>query len=98
MTGERNQSSSTNPLPAGERGVLAKDNAESIQAGRKGGPSGKHWSTRWRKLISGVVGVLILAAALWFGIPWIWFTLNTESTDDAYVNGHVTFVAPRVHG
>jgi membrane fusion protein (multidrug efflux system) len=25
-------------------------------------------------------------------------TLNTVSTDDAYVNGHVTFVAPRVRG
>ena len=24
--------------------------------------------------------------------------LNTVSTDDAYVNGHVTFVAPRVAG
>ena len=25
-------------------------------------------------------------------------TLNTVSTDDAFVNGHVTFVAPRVSG
>jgi membrane fusion protein (multidrug efflux system) len=46
----------------------------------------------------GVLGVLVLAAALWFGIPWIRLTLSTVSTDDAYVNGHVTFVAPRVHG
>jgi membrane fusion protein, multidrug efflux system len=38
-------------------------------------------------------------AAIWkFGVPWIQFTLNTVSTDDAYVNGHVTFVAPRVRG
>src|SRR5262249_3812708 len=46
----------------------------------------------------GVLGVLVLAAALWFGIPWIRLTLNTVSTDDAFVNGHVTFVAARVHG
>ena len=43
-------------------------------------------------------GVLILAGALWFGIPWVRMTLNTVSTDDAYVNGHVTFVAARVRG
>ena len=31
--------------------------------------------------------------------PWVVITtLNTVSTDDAYVNGHVTFVAPRVLG
>ena len=43
-------------------------------------------------------GVLILAGALWFGTPWVQMTLNTVSTDDAYVNGHVTFVAARVRG
>ncbi len=30
--------------------------------------------------------------------PWVVTALNTVSTDDAYVNGHVTFVAPRVAG
>jgi membrane fusion protein (multidrug efflux system) len=49
-------------------------------------------------LLLGVLGVLVLAAALWFGIPYIVLTLSTVSTDDAFVNGHVTFVAPRVHG
>ena len=51
-----------------------------------------------RKMLLGAAGVLILAAALWFGIPWVQTTLNTVSTDDAYVNGHVTFVAARVKG
>jgi len=32
------------------------------------------------------------------GVPWIRLALDTVSTDDAYVNGHVTFVAPRVSG
>jgi membrane fusion protein (multidrug efflux system) len=31
-----------------------------------------------------------------FGIPWILEAFNTVSTDDAFVNGHVTFVAARV--
>ena len=51
-----------------------------------------------RKLLLGALGVLILAGALWFGIPWVQTTLNTVSTDDAYVNSHVTFVAARVRG
>ncbi len=55
-------------------------------------------SHRKRLLVVGVVGVLVLAAVLIFGVPWIRLTLNTVSTDDAYVNGHVTFVAARVGG
>ena len=51
-----------------------------------------------RKMLLGAAGLLILAGALWFGIPWVQTTLNTVSTDDAYVNGHVTFVAARVRG
>jgi membrane fusion protein (multidrug efflux system) len=49
-------------------------------------------------LLLGTLGVVVLAAALWFGIPWIRTALTTESTDDAYVNDHVTFVAARVSG
>jgi len=44
------------------------------------------------------LGVAVLAVLLVFGIPAIVEMLNTVSTDDAYVNGHVTFVAPRVAG
>jgi membrane fusion protein (multidrug efflux system) len=35
---------------------------------------------------------------LFFGVPQIIRAFNTVSTDDAYVNGYVTFVAPRVSG
>src|SRR6516225_9018087 len=55
-------------------------------------------SMRRRRLLIGALGALILVVACVFGIPWIRFALNTVSTDDAYVNGHVTFVAPRVSG
>jgi membrane fusion protein (multidrug efflux system) len=53
---------------------------------------------RWRKwlLWAGVVAALVVGGR--FLVPWVETTLNTESTDDAYVNGHVTFVAPRVSG
>jgi membrane fusion protein (multidrug efflux system) len=51
-----------------------------------------------RRIVLGAAGTVILAAALWFGVPWVQTALNTVSTDDAYVNGHVTFVAARVRG
>src|SRR5580692_1638756 len=53
---------------------------------------------RRRRLLMGLLGVLALLLASVFGIPWIRSALSTVSTDDAYVNGHVTFVAPRVRG
>jgi membrane fusion protein, multidrug efflux system len=54
---------------------------------------------RWkRRLAIGVVAALVLAAIWKYGVPWVQLTLNTVSTDDAYVNGHVTFVAARVSG
>ena len=39
-----------------------------------------------------------LAVGGYFLVPVVETALNTVSTDDAYVNGHVTFVAPRVAG
>ena len=52
----------------------------------------------WRKwlLLTGVV--VGLAAGGYFLIPYVETMLSTVSTDDAYVNGHVTLVAPRVAG
>jgi membrane fusion protein (multidrug efflux system) len=44
------------------------------------------------------VGGLALVAVLVFAVLAVVTGLNTVSTDDAYVNGHVTFVAPRVPG
>ena len=45
-------------------------------------------------LIGGLVALVVLIV----GVPRILRSLNTVSTDDAYVNSHVTFVAPRVAG
>ena len=42
--------------------------------------------------------VVLAAIALFMGIPKVLHALNTVSTDDAYVNSYVTFVAPRVSG
>src|SRR5579862_8183481 len=54
-----------------------------------------HTGSRWWMWIVLAAGVVLAAI---FGVPWIQESLNTVSTDDAFVNGHVTFVAPRVPG
>jgi membrane fusion protein, multidrug efflux system len=45
-----------------------------------------------------VLGILVAVLVLCMGIPRLLHALNTVSTDDAYVNSYVTFVAPRVSG
>src|SRR4051794_34917637 len=42
-------------------------------------------------LLGAIIGV---AAAVYYVAPAIRLALDTVSTDDAYINGHVTFVAP----
>ena len=74
-------------------GISAEDGADSSQV-----PPSIHRLTRTRKLLIGVLGALVVAGVAALGIPWIELTFSTVSTDDAYVNGHVTFVAPRVGG
>ena len=53
---------------------------------------------RLRRFIVLGVAVAALTAAGVFGVPWLRHYLSHVSTDDAYVNGHVTYVAPRVTG
>lgn len=50
---------------------------------------------RWRIW---VIGAAVLLVAVLAGLPRLLAALRTVSTDDAYVNGHVTLVAPRVPG
>ena len=71
------------PASAGEAPIAQPSTA--VPAGRR------PW---WMWIAGGVLGVLILIE----GVPRIIAAFKTVSTDDAYVNGHVTFVAPRVPG
>jgi membrane fusion protein, multidrug efflux system len=74
--------------PPAQRGAVPRAEERSLTSER-------HTWRKWLLLAGAVVG---LAMAGYFLVPWIVSWLNTESTDDAYVNGHVTFVAPRVGG
>ena len=49
-------------------------------------------------MLLGGIAILLVAVGLYYGVPAFLRILNTVSTDDAYVNGHVTFVAARVPG
>ncbi len=51
-----------------------------------------------RNVLLVVAGVAVVLVAGYYIVPWVRLSLRTVSTDDAYVNGHVTFVAPRVAG
>ena len=53
---------------------------------------------RWRGWLLWAGALIALAAGIYFLIPWVLTSLSTVSTDDAFVNGHVTFVAQRVKG
>nr|WP_303652610.1 HlyD family secretion protein [Paludisphaera mucosa] len=54
-------------------------------------------SSRGRILI-GLGAFILLGGGGYYFAPTVLKALVTTSTDDAYVNGHVTFVAPRVQG
>jgi membrane fusion protein (multidrug efflux system) len=51
-----------------------------------------------RKWLRLAIAAVVIAVVAYFAVPTILVMLNTVSTDDAYVNSHVTFVAPRVAG
>jgi membrane fusion protein (multidrug efflux system) len=100
MTEKSDTPASIDAQPTADGDASAAQDAKSAQAppGPGADPQEARKPARRRKLLAGVLGVAVLAVLLVFGIPWVEQMLNTVSTDDAFVNGHVTFVAPRVAG
>ncbi len=93
MTEQSHEPGSINAQPTSNGHAAVLDDAKSAQK-----PQKPRKTTLKRKLVAGVLGVSVLAVLLVFGVPWVEKMFSTVSTDDAYVNGHVTFVAPRVAG
>jgi membrane fusion protein (multidrug efflux system) len=91
---EESQLNSIDAQPAANDHAAAADDQKSAQTP----PQDVRKPARKRKLLAGVAGLAVLAILLVVGVPWIKEMLSTVSTDDAFVNGHVTFVAPRVAG
>jgi membrane fusion protein, multidrug efflux system len=70
--------------------------AEGVAPDHPRPPSGRN--ARLRRWGMWAVGGLAALVVLVEGIPWLITALTTVSTDDAFVNGHVTFVAARIPG
>lgn len=72
-----------------------KENLPSVPAATSAIPAtvqAKRSTWKW------VVGLIFLVVLVVIATPWIRHILHSVSTDDAYMNSYVTFVAPRVVG
>ena len=88
--------SKTQPRPPEERRASGetRDGTVLTAVGVETAPAGRSW----RIWTLGAVAVIGLGIGGRYMVPWVITSFNTVSTDDAFVNGHVTFVAPRVQG
>jgi membrane fusion protein, multidrug efflux system len=100
MTDQSTRPGSVTAQPTANENASAAKDAKSVQTRPESGPvPQEHPKARpRRKLVVGALGIVVVAVLLVVGVPWVEGMLNTVSTDDAYVDGHVTFVAPRVAG
>jgi membrane fusion protein (multidrug efflux system) len=93
MTEQNSETGRSNLQPVDKEEASAAPNLKAPQTVPQSGKTGRR-----KRLVVGGLGVAVLVVLLVVGIPWVEAMLSTVSTDDAYVNGHVTFVAPRVAG
>ncbi len=78
-----------NPLPKDSGALREPGGTASNAAGTVSKPRSK------LRLLSALIAA---ACLLFYAVPAMFLAWRTVSTDDAYINGHVTFVAPRVGG
>jgi membrane fusion protein, multidrug efflux system len=88
-------SPSSSPPPSGGSADTSVTKNERAALVAEPVPHSHHGPKPVVKWIIAIVVVIIVAI---FGIPWVHHAITTVSTDDAYVNGHVTAVAARVPG
>ncbi len=100
-SGHPARATSTPPATAATRasgpppGAPAHPAAEPVAPGPHEPARPAHPRRRWVLLAVILAGLIAGGIAL---IPTIRTALNTVTTDDAYINGHVTYLAPRVGG
>jgi membrane fusion protein (multidrug efflux system) len=78
-------------IVADQGGTRALDDREARS--RHDGKPRPRWG---RRLVIGAVVASMIGAGAHWGIPFIRYELNTVSTDDAFVSGHITNVSPRI--
>src|SRR4029077_7043092 len=72
----------TTSVPSGSP-PIASPASPAVSGGRF-----RRFRTRKWLVIAGLAAAVVVVGPV-FGIPWVYRILNTVSTDDAYVNGHV---------
>ena len=55
----------------------------------------RHW-IRW--IVVGVIVAAMVGAGLYWGVPAFKEMMSTVSTDDAFVQSHISYASPRVEG
>ncbi len=88
----------TPPTPVAEHNGKPGSAAEPVASVPPVPPSASPRSLHWRKWVLAAAAMAGLAGTAYALLPWVEKEFKTISTDDAYVNGHVTYVAPRVSG
>jgi membrane fusion protein (multidrug efflux system) len=96
-TPERPADPSPSPDPSRRHDSSTDATAAPPDAGGSVAPLAEPARSSRRRLVW-IAGAVVLVLVLIEGVPWIHTALTTVSTNDAYVNGHVTFVAARVPG
>ena len=93
-----NEASAVTVAPPPRHDTHAKSVDGSHQATGPQPPQSGRPAKRYRKWLLLAGAIAGLAAGGYSLTPLVNTALNTVSTDDAYVNGHTTLVAPRVPG
>lgn len=83
-------------MPEGDLQAVAVSENDAGPPPRTGPPSGKK-KARLRRVGWGVIG-LALIAGLIVGVRYYRFALSHVSTDDAFIEGHIVPISPRVNG
>src|SRR5277367_4943854 len=52
----------------------------------------------WSSPFFPLIATLVLAVAVFFGLNYLIVAFTCESTDDAFIAGHIVSIAPRISG
>ncbi len=89
----------TSRLPVDSEVVVDPGGTRLISEGHPATPERsrpKRHPVRW--IVIGLIALVILSAGWHWGRPWVRYQLESVSTDDAFVQGHITNVSPRIEG
>lgn len=72
------------------------EDKQSAEESQKAQPDVK--PSFWKRTPAVIVGTVVLAVAFFFGVHYVAYSLTHETTDDAFLDGDVISIAPKVAG